>query len=64
MGRNLSPTWSFNSQHAENVQRKVTHGSNQLEHLIPVYIVHRDDGVERSIAHSIVTVSYVNRYLL
>ena len=64
MGWNLSPMWSFNSQHAENVQRKVTHGSNQLEHLIPMHIVHCDDGVERSIAHSVVTVSYVNRYLL
>ena len=64
MAWNLTPKWSCNSQHAENVQRKVTHSSNQFEHLIPVYIVHCDDGVEGSIAHSIVAVSYVNRYLL
>lgn len=53
-----------NSLPADDVPRKVTYSSNQFEHLIPMDIVHGDDGVEGSIAHGVVTVSYVNCYLL
>lgn len=53
-----------NSLPADDVLRKVTYSSNQFEHLIPVDIVHSDDGVECSIAHGVVTVSYVNCYFL
>lgn len=64
MAWKLTPKWSCNSQHADNIQRKATYSSDEFEHLIPMHIVHCDDGVEGSIAHSIVTVTYVNRYLL
>lgn len=45
-------------------REKITYSSNKFEHLIPMYIIYCDDGVEGSIAHSVVTVSYVNCYLL
>lgn len=47
-----------------SARRKITHVSNQFEHLVPMHIVHCHNCVEGSIADGIVSVSDVNCYLL